>query len=91
MEVELPGFEFQTGNHLLHSQCAFFCDVDHEELNADRCGMCGQQYFPEESVLQIRKGVLDDDTITTEGTGYAHWSCAIDRWDLPVLFNDGDS
>lgn len=47
------------------------------------CRICGQQYYPEESVLQVLEGQWNGG-LESPTEQYGHFTCLCDEWDVPL-------
>jgi hypothetical protein len=85
-------FEDGTQAKWIHNTCGARNDIFPNLLNRNRCELCRQQFLPEESVLQVERGVLDlvkrssrKNPFDSQHGGCVHYACAIKDWGMNCL------
>lgn len=85
-------FEDGTQAKWIHNTCGARNDIFPNLLNRDRCELCHHQFFPEESLLSVERGVLDlvktssrKNPFDSQHGGCVHYACAVTHWGLNCL------
>lgn len=62
-------------NRTAHLKCLVTSGVFLEHLEVEQCAMCGEQFYPRETVIKFE---------THDEIGYAHWACVAESTNFPV-------
>ena len=69
----------------MHGSCAVKAGVNFRELSLDRCQLCGDQFFPDETAAEFALGIHNGTLFSPERIGYVHWACACGEYRLSAL------